>query len=228
MNEQTTTGGMRLKKPGEPLERKRRAELTDVPKRKGLLSTLLSGDRLLRDLAVAGGLMLVVLAMRSAGTPQTQSVFATLQEAASMEWDESLGRLSFVSDLLPQGVQAVWSEREAVQVLAPLVGETVHTWTQAEPYVEVLGAVTDVRAVADGTVMSVAHGLNEERIVRIRHDDGLESVYGNLLTCYLSEGDEVRAGDIFARLADGAPLAFELRRDGRSFDPENVWRPQSE
>ena len=227
MDQQTKTVGMRVKQPGEPLQEPHGAELTKLPKR-GAFSALRLGDRLLRDLAVAGGLMLLVVAIRNAELPQAQSVFSALQEASTMEWDESLGRLSFVSDILPSGVQAVWSEREAVTVLAPVVGQTVHTWSVMEPYVEVESTVTDVRAVADGEIMSVSHGLDEERIVRIRHDNGLESVYGNLRECYAGEGDRVYAGDIFARVLDEKPLAFELRRDGRSIDPEGVWEPQAE
>ena len=77
----------------------------------------------------------------------------------------------------------------------------------------------DVRASADGEVMSIAHGMEEERIVRIRHDDRTETLYGNLKNCHVQEGDQLCAGDVFAELMEGKPLAFELRVDGRSIDP---------
>ncbi len=227
MNEKTTVKSMRVKKTDSAAV-KQNWELTEQPKRTGFGAALLKGDKLIRDLAVVGGLMLLVVAIRNAELPQAQSVFGALKESANMEWDESLGRLSFVSDLLPQEVREVWTEREAVQVLAPIIGETVHVWSAQEPYIEVKSVVSDVRAVADGEIMSIAHGLNEERIVRIRHDNGLESVYGNLLVCYSEEGDHVHAGDIFARLSQNAPLAFELRRDGKSIDPEGVLTSQAE
>lgn len=226
MNRQTTVKSMKLKTAETP--KPTGSELTEKPARGGFGAAVLKGDRLLRNLAVAGGLALLVVAIRNADLPQAQSVFGTLRETVNMEWDESLGRLSFVSDMLPQGVREVWSERQAVQVLAPVVGETVHAWSAGEPYIELKSVVSDVRAVADGEVMSVAHGIDEERIVRIRHDDGLESVYGNLLVCYLNEGDRVYEGDIFARLPEDTPLAFELRRDGRSIDPEGALVPQTE
>ena len=65
----------------------------------------------------------------------------------------------------------------------------------------------------------------EERILRVRHDDETESIYGNLLTCYAQEGDRVYAGDVTATTIEGKPLVFELRRDGRSIDPEGLLKP---
>ncbi len=177
-------------------------------------------DNLLRNVAVAGALLLVIVAVRNLeGTP-TQSVFAALQSNMNMEWDESLGKLSFVSNLLPNSVQGVWNEQETVTVLAPMGGDVVHAWSQAEPYLELQGTVTDVRAAANGEIMSIAHGLDEEVIVRLRHDDNTETLYGNLAACYMDVGDYVFEGDIIAVVQQGKPLAFELRRDGRSIDPQ--------
>ncbi len=191
-------------------------------------SRLLRADRLMRDLAVVGALFLTVLAVRNVSVPEAQSVFSALQESANMQWDETLGQLSFVSKWLPQSVQAVWNERDSLMVLAPVSGQTVHAWSRKEPYVEWLSETSDVRCVADGEVMSIAHGPEEERIVRIRHDDETESIYGNLDACFVQEGERVTAGEIFARITTGKPLAFELRRDGRSIDPKGRLLPLDE
>lgn len=118
------------------------------------------------------------------------------------------------------GIQAVWSEKETVTVFEPMAGDTVHAWSQSEPYMAFMSAVRDVRAVADGEVMSVAHGLEEERILRVRHDDDTESIYGNLLTCYAQEGDRVYAGDVIATTIEGKPLVFELRGMGAPSIPK--------
>ncbi len=230
MNRQTQVKNMKVK--SEPSLLSDRVEtgatLTEYPKEAGWGKRLLQTDKLIRNLAVVGGLLLTLVAVKNAGTPQTQSVFSALQDSVNMEWDESLGKLSFVNGFLPEGIQAVWNEQENVSVLAPVVGETVHAWSQQEPYIEVQSAVADVRAVADGEIMSIAHGLDEERIIRVRHDDDTESIYGNLLVCYAEEGDRVYAGDIIARVLDGKPLAFELRKDGRSINPEGLMKPQKE
>ena len=180
-------------------------------------------DRLIRNFAVTGALMLVVIAARNSTTPEVQSVFNALKSGAGMEWDESIGKLSFVSQLLPQEIQAVWNETPSVSVYAPIRGETLHVWTAAEPFLTIQGQTNHVCAAADGEVMSIAHGLNEERIMRIRHDDGCETIYGNLAMCYPESGDRVYAGDVIATLQNEMPLAFEVRVNGRSVNPEGKW-----
>ena len=202
-----------------------KAELTELPPRQGWGKRLLRADKLVRNLAVVGAMLLTVVAVKNAGSPNAQSVFGALQASTDMEWDESLGKLSFVGGILPEGIQAVWSEREAITVFEPVSGETVHAWSQSEPYMAFMSQVRDVRAVADGEVMSVAHGLEEERILRVRHDDATESIYSNLLNCYAQEGDRVYAGDVIATTIEGKPLVFELRRDGRSINPEGLLEP---
>lgn len=201
----------------EPQEQQRKSRAVPVPTT-GWGQRILRADRFLRDLAVVGALFLTVLAVRNAQTPESQSVFSALQESANMQWDETLGQLSFVSNWLPESVQAVWNGTDSLTVLAPITGQTVHAWSEKEPYVEWMSEISDVRCVADGEVMSIAHGLEEERILRIRHDDDTESIYGNLAECFAAEGDRVTAGQIIARVLEDQPLAFELRRDGRSID----------
>ncbi|MEG1775609.1 MAG: hypothetical protein RR367_03835, partial [Clostridia bacterium] len=185
MNRQTEVRNMKLKEERLLLSEREQAcpELIEYPPERGFGRRLLQTDKLIRNLAVVGGLLLTLVAVKNADTPQSQSVFSALQDSVHMEWDESLGKLSFVNSYLPESLQAVWSERESVTVLAPMVGETVHAWSEAEPYLELQSAVTDVRVAADGEVMSIAHGMGEERIVRVRHDDETESIYGNLLVC---------------------------------------------
>ena len=228
MNRQTQVKNMKVRREGALLSEeapRTGAELTELPPRDGWGKRLLRADKLVRNLAVVGAMLMTVVAVKNAGSPDAQSVFGALQASTEMEWDESLGKLSFVSGILPDGIQAVWSEKETITVFEPMAGDTVHAWSQSEPYMAFMSTVRDVRAVADGEVMSVAHGLEEERILRVRHDDETESIYGNLLTCYAQEGDRVYAGDVIATTIEGKPLVFELRRDGRSIDPEGLIKP---
>lgn len=185
-------------------------------------------DRLVRNLAVVGALLLAVIAVKNSTVPEAQSVFSALQESAGMEWDESVGKLSFVNSLFPEAIQQVWNPSPAVTVYAPVRGDTVHTWSEGEPYITIQSKGRDVRAAADGEVMSIAHGLGEERIIRIRHEDDTEALYGNLESAWVEEGQAVCAGDVIASLIDGVPLAFELRVDGRSVNPEGRLIPFEE
>ena len=183
------------------------------------LRKYLSFDELVRNLSLVGCLVLVVVALRNSTLPQAQSVFGAIQSAAGMEWDESLGKLSFVNGLLPQEIQEVWNATSTAEVKVPLVGEIVHSWSADEPYLLIRANASKVFAVDGGEVMSISHGPDEEVIVRIRHDSGYETIYGNLSECNLQVGDYVGGGDVVGTLLEGKELAFELRRSGKSIKP---------
>ncbi len=183
-----------------------------------------SSDQLVRNFTVVGALLLTILALRSSASPDAVSVFSALQEGAGMEWDESVGKLSFVNSLLPDALQAVWSEEIAIDVYAPAKGDVVHTWSRQEPYVSIQTSTDDVRAAADGEVMSIAHGIGEERIIRVRHQDDSEALYGNLISCFVEAGERVYAGQVIASVMSDRELTFEWREEGRSVDPTAVWK----
>lgn len=215
---ETKTKNISVKTRKEPLNGSV-AELISMPERENRFGTrFLQLDRLVRNFAVVGGLVLVMIAVRSSNVPQVQSVFSVLQTSTGMQWDESIGKLSFVNGFLPEEIQAVWNENPALSVFAPVNGEIVHVWSEKEPYLLIQGDLSDVRASADGEVMSIAHGLDEERIVRIRHDARTETVYGNLQNCTLEIGQSVCAGEVLGTLLPEHPLAFEVRVDGRSVE----------
>ncbi len=181
-------------------------------------------DRLTRNVAVAAALLLCAVAVRNAALPQAKDVFTAIQASVTMDLDETLGKLTFVSNLLPESALVFWNSNETVQVAAPVHGDIVHVYHEEEPYIALLGVSTDVRVAADGEVMNVAHGDGEERVVRVRHEDGLETLYGNLLECFVAEGDQVYAGDIIGETAAKQPVFFEVRRNGRSVDPVPLMR----
>ena len=69
------------------------AELTELPQKDGWGKRLLRADKLVRNLAVVGAMLLTVIAVKNAGSPDAQSVFGALQASTEMEWDESLGKM---------------------------------------------------------------------------------------------------------------------------------------
>lgn len=181
-------------------------------------------ERLTRNVAVAAAILLCAVAVRNAALPQAKDVFTAIQAGVTMDLDETLGKLTFVSNLLPESALVFWNSSETVQVTAPVHGDIVHAFSEDEPYIALLGVSSDVRVAADGEVMSVAHGDGEERVVRVRHENGLETLYGNLVECFVSEGDQVYAGDIIGETAQKQPVFFEVRRNGRSVDPAPLMR----
>ena len=228
MNQQTQVKNVKVKSRAERLLREA-AQITELPERKNRLGNwFLQLDNLVRNLAVVGGLVLVMLAVRNSSLPQAQSVFSAIQDSAGVQWDESVGKLSFVSSVLPEEIREVWNETQIQSVFAPVSGEVVHAWSREEPYLLLEGDTRDVRASENGEVMSIAHGVEEERIVRLRHTDGTESIYGNLESCSVTVGAQVSAGDIIGRLIAEQPLAFEVRVNGRSVDVTHSLKPFAE
>lgn len=204
------------------------AQLTELPARKHGMSAFFSPESLTKNLALLGCLTLVVLALQKSGEQGSVSAFSALQSEMNASWEADVGKLSFVSDLLPSELREVWNPTPAVCVTAPAAGTTIHAWSETEPYLEIFSENRQIRSAGDGEVMSIAHGPGEERILRIRHDNGVETLYGNLENCSVEIGDTVENGDVIATLLPDAPLAFEMRINGVPVDPAMHMQPVSE
>lgn len=174
--------------------------------------------RLTRNLAIAS--LLVLLLACAKEYDATAPVFDAVSEQLSMELDDSLGKLSFVSNLLPEDTFVFFNQDSPLSrtVFQPMDGEVIHSWSEGEPYLQLAGSQM-VSCAAAGEVMSRAHGEGEEIILRVRHGDGYESIYGNLTACFYLEGDPVRQGETIGSVAEGDALYYELRREGRSVEP---------
>lgn len=177
-------------------------------------------DRLFTNTLIATVLLLCVTAVRIASDqPQAHSVFQSIQQSVTLNLDEALGKLSFVSNILPEAALVFWNDSQPQTILAPVDGDIIHVFSAQEPYISMKGLIKDVHAAADGEVMSIAHGNGEEIIIRVRHPDGLETLYGNLQTCLVEEGSAVFKGDLIGETLQGDEVYFEMRRDGRAIDP---------
>ena len=186
------------------------------------------GEKLARNFAFAGILTLAVVAVRNAELPTGKTVLTAVREMIDADWDKSLGTISFVSNLLPETMAVFFETDMEASLTAPCMGSVAHAWSEEEPYIG-YGAVNgNVYAVSDGQVMSVAHGLEEERVVRVRHDNGLESMYYNLTSVNVREGDEVNAQTCLGTVIQGKQALLEVRRAGRAVDPAPWLSPRKE
>lgn len=82
----------------------------------------------------------------------------------------------------------------------------------------------DVRAALDGTVVYSGRDLSGGgNLVIVRHDDDLMTTYSHTDQLFVTEDDEVLAGDPIASLGWNGDresvLRFEVRRDGEPLDP---------
>ena len=83
---------------------------------------------------------------------------------------------------------------------------------------------TAVRASGNGTVIEIRDDPTYGRVVRMRHAQGYETLYGNLLEVRVTQGQRLVTGAIIALTGDStgalpAHLHFEIVRDGVQVDP---------
>lgn len=136
---------------------------------------------------------------------------------AGFEYDQTLGRLQFVSNILPESAMVFLSGGgEAEEIVEPTSASIVHVWSEAEPWLE-YACSGDVICCQDGEVMTVVRNRQDEYTVRVLHGGGYESIYSGLTSVELRESDAVSAGQLLGTA--GGFAAFELRRDGLSVQP---------
>lgn len=177
-----------------------------------------SKKRLLRNTSVFAAVSLclgagALFAMRNPGDVQSVMSHVT----AGFEYDDTLGRLQFVSNLLPESAMVFLSGGDETQKLAvPTSAKVSHAWTQEEPWLE-YACIGDVFACQDGEVMTIVKNRQDEYTVRVLHKDGYESIYSGLNAVHLNEQATVFAGQQIGTAAGFT--AFELRKDGLSVLP---------
>lgn len=189
---------------------------------------ILMGHRLTRNLALCALMLLTVVSVRNNRLPDGQTVLSAVQSAAEGNWDTTLGKISFVSNLLPETVSVFFDTAPASALALPCTGEMVHSFTSDEPYLSYASADGKVYCMAGGEVMAVAHGMEEERILRLRQDDGLEALYYNLLDCLWQEGDRMEAGQTVGNLMPGNQAVIEVRKNGVALDPSSLFQSRND
>lgn len=107
----------------------------------------------------------------------------------------------------------------------------VHGTTTPNPGILIATAPqAEVRSVFEGTVLSVSVIPEFGRYIAIQHGE-YQSVYSNFSMIYISEGTQVKAGDLIGRAGtDAEPkqagVFFGLFKDGAPFDPLTWLRPR--
>ena len=148
-------------------------------------------------------------------TPQKENALSVM--SSGFEYDETLGRLQYVSNILPENAMVFLSSDVSTPVFHhPAETDTLHVWTQDEPWIE-YQSNSQICACEDGEVMTIVENRENEYTVRILHSDGFESVYSGLTSLEIGENSAVTAGDRIGYASVSS--AFELRKDGLSVLP---------
>lgn len=177
------------------------------------------GERLTRNLALAGMLVIGISAVRNAKLPAGQTVLAAVKSMVETDWEQDLGKISFVGNFFPESVSVFFQKSPDTTLTAPCFGRITHAWRRDEPYLGYWSKNEEVYAMADGQVMSIAHGNDEEKIVRILYDNGLESLHYDLALLHVREGDRVTEDTCIGKRIMGKQAIVDVRREGLSIDP---------
>jgi len=173
--------------------------------------------RLLRNTGIFAAVSLCIGAgtyMLSNHSGDSQSVMSHL--TAGFQYDENLGRLQFVSNILPESAMVFLNSDQETDILLPTSAEIIHSWSNEEPWIE-YACSGNVTACNQGEIMTVVKNRQNEYTVRALHENGYESIYSGLSTVYVNEMDHVKAGQQIGT-ADGI-TGFELRKEGLSVLP---------
>ena len=185
------------------------------------------GDRLLRSTAVACALLLGIMALKNADLPWTRAAAAGIERALTMriDLDESIGRLYFVRELMPETALVFWNSGARESLREPVEGRIEHEWSARQPWrVYVCQPGAEVRAALSGEVKAVEKGAMADYLVLMEHEGGRGSVYAYLAETSVQPGDRLWAGDAIGRTGASEPsrLYFELREGENSVDPEGA------
>lgn len=85
---------------------------------------------------------------------------------------------------------------------------------------------TDIRVIADGTVITASYNGSYGNLVKIDHGNGVETWYAHTSKMYVNVGDTVKAGDVIATVGStgnstGPHLHLEIRVNGKHIDPQD-------
>ena len=181
------------------------------------------GERLLRNAAVACSLLLTLLALSNLNQPWTEQTVASIRSAISMriDLDESLGKLHFVRDLVPDAALVFWN-MGAGDMVGPVNGQLSHPYDANQPWLLYqTGGAQPVRAALAGQVVAATQGADGAWTLMIDHENGEQTVYAYVAQPIVKVGQKVSAGDQIGVTSDAgdARLYFELRKSGQPEDP---------
>lgn len=177
-------------------------------------------DRLLRNSAIACALLLAILALGNLQQPWAVQSSEAVRRALTMhiDLDESIGRLSFVQELMPESALVFLNLSGKTELERPVSGSVTHSFSEMQPWLMFACAEGEaVRAVESGVVTAVSQQNDGLYGILIDHGEGLESVCACLSTATVAPGESVERGQTIATAAQ--KMYFELRQSDSPIDP---------
>jgi murein DD-endopeptidase MepM/ murein hydrolase activator NlpD len=128
-------------------------------------------------------------------------------------------------DFQGEGIPLIWPVEGPV--ISPF-GQRHHGWHAGIDISAERG--TQIAAAAPGTVIYSGWARSYGQTIKVQHKNGFITLYAHNLENLVEVGDEVVAGQIIATVgstghATGPHVHFEVRRDGRAYDPLHLLEP---
>ncbi|HUM15858.1 MAG TPA: peptidoglycan DD-metalloendopeptidase family protein [Candidatus Nitrosotalea sp.] len=124
---------------------------------------------------------------------------------------------------------------ERIPLVWPVEGPVISTFGQRSrgwhAGVDIMADIgSDVFAAAPGTVIYSGWIRAYGQVVKIQHMNGFITLYAHNLKNLVEIGDEVEAGQVIANVgrsghATGPHVHFEVRRDGKAYNPLHLLEP---
>ncbi|MDF2986528.1 MAG: metalloendopeptidase-like rane protein [Eubacterium sp.] len=86
---------------------------------------------------------------------------------------------------------------------------------------------TSIKSALEGEVVEVGSSPEYDNYVKVKHNDGIYTVYAHCSILVAQKGQKVKQGDVVAKVGDseglsGAYLHFEVWKDDKAVDPEKL------
>ncbi len=187
------------------------------------------GERLLLNTSIACALLVGITAMARIDTPWTRQIAQTVSNAVTMRvnLDDTLGKLNFVRDLMPDAALVFWNMGAGDALARPVAGALTHSYDQGQPWLEYqVNGEQPVYAAASGTVAAVSENAGGEWTLMLDHEAGEQTVYAYLGKVIVKPGQTIERGAQIGvtQSKEAARMYFELRVNGASSDPTDRLR----
>lgn len=207
-------------------------------KTSGRVEEMNKTSSLFRKIFVSAIIIIIVLILKGINTDFTQNAVKYARDAVTkdIDIDETLGKLKFVSDYIPDAISVfgkqgsgVDNETKADKGIVPFFsvpaeGKVIANFSDTSHGIDISGTKNQgVYAVADGIIIAAGEDSEGSKYIKINHGDDITSIYEGCSQTAVNIGDDVKKGDKIATMEKDNTgvytLHFESWVDNKPVDP---------